>query len=869
MGLLDWLFGPVRVGDPPGAARRARERGAFGWWTHDEAASTLVREDGARLRYVGPAGDDAALALRRTGNRRWLRFDLQLDALAYPLLVERRDVLDPLYSVRRLVWRLDHVRSARLRGAEPPEPALWREVDRVAVDALYCWPEQSAAGVRPAEVAVSGGWRNGEWTPAFHRAFGGAGVGANQGDRVGSTAPLGAPRRWAFVPAERPESPAEAESTYRALVRAAPSEVAALLPALARGRPHLRTEGALLVPLLVLSRPTWPEVTVRWLYADETLITDRLKSAEGARGPGYATAWTFELQGRECVVGSVDRRSGAYVDFASRTGGYAYRGAREGGLFAEHGTFPEAALAAFREVVAEAVWCWPDATLALPDLEGAARDVRIVPPAVTSLWPATQYGGSERATSMTAAARLDPAAGYTALAAMFADDDGYAPAVRAPRVGRFDFDGAAHAMRDADAGRALAFERTLDGSPDAADAQLGLFRYADAEGSYPLVVRRAARTRPDAAGEWTLDHEASAARWRAETGAQGVPPQARWRRVAGVAFDALLVWPDTEVFGPAPGALVASGGWWCGEWTPAVRRRADTPLLTERAREALRAGAGATPSPFSSRPAEVPRTPGTPPPDPEPTRAWRRGPHDPFDDVPLPALDLDPPDAVVVEPVDLAAFAAARLSDRPYWLRADGGALLYVCGHEEQNVGPDYAMATRPVYEYADADVRVRLRVHGNARERAPWMATLHRPRVVRTSPFAAAGGALPAALFLARAGSDVPSQPHPRLWHRLVDAVEAWLDPARTGRRAAVVMRGGYVAGALDDSIAERRVWFDAPDDGPGATVAPAARTAREMPRAYPRPDRELLRAVAAAKMLSVDTVGDDPWVDAWLEGH
>jgi hypothetical protein len=38
---------------------------------------------------------------------------------------------------------------------------------------------------------------------------------------------------------------------------------------------------------------------------------------------------------------------------------------------------------------------------------------------------------------------------------------------------------------------------------------------------------------------------------------------------------------------------------------------------------------------------------------------------------------------------------------------------------------------------------------------------------------------------------------------------------------------------------------------------------------RAYPRPDRELRRAVAAATMLSVDTVGDDPWVDAWLEGH
>jgi hypothetical protein len=832
MGLLDWLFGPVLVGDPPGTARRAKERGAFGWWTYDAAASTLVRDDGVRLRYVGPAADDPALALRRTGNRRWLRFDLQLGALTYPLLVERRDVYDPPRDgagFRRLVWRLDHVRSAQLRGAEPPEPALWREVDRVAIDALCCWPQESAAGVCPEDVAVSGGWRNGEWTPAFYRAFGGAGF-LNRPERhVVSSAPLDAPRRWAFVPAERPESPAEAEATFRAFAAAGPSEVAALLPALARGRPHLRTEGALLVPLLVLSRPTWSEVTVRWLYADETLITDRLRCVGRARDAGHALAWACELEGRDCVVGTVDRQRGAYLDFARLTGLHAHRGAREGGLLAEHGWFPEAALAAFREVVGEAVWCWPDVTLALPDRDGAARDVRLAPPAVTSLRPATQYGGGERATNMRVAPSVDDAAGYTGLAAMFADDDGYARAPRAPRVGRFDFDGAAHAMRDADVGRALAFERTLDGSPDAADAQLGLFRYADAEGSYPLVVRRAARTRPDAAGEWTLDHEASAARWRAETGAAGAPPQARWRRVAAVAFDALLVWPDTAVFGPAPGALVASGGWWCGEWTPAVRRRGTTHLLAERAREALRARAGAPP-PYSFPPAEVPRTPGTPPPDPEPTQAWRRGPHDPFDDVPLPALDLDPPDAVVVEPVDLAAFAAARLRDRPYWLRADGGALLYVCGHEEQNVGPEYAMATRPVYEYADADVRLRLSVRGGERERAPWMAMLQWPRIVRTSPFAADGGALPAALpatlpaalFLARAGSGVPTQPHPRLWHRLVDAVEAWLDPARTGRRAAVVMHGGYVAGALDDGIAERRVWFDAPDDGPGATVAP-----------------------------------------------
>ena len=100
-------------------------RHVYGWWSFDDAESALVRDDGTRVRFLGLTADDNALDLRNSGNRRWMRFDLRSDVdrerPAYPLLVERRDVLNPFFPAgRRLVWRLDHIRSAKLRGALPP-----------------------------------------------------------------------------------------------------------------------------------------------------------------------------------------------------------------------------------------------------------------------------------------------------------------------------------------------------------------------------------------------------------------------------------------------------------------------------------------------------------------------------------------------------------------------------------------------------------------------------------------------------------------------------------------------------------------------------------------------------------------------------
>ena len=67
----------------------------------------------------------------------------------------------------------------------------------------------------------------------------------------------------------------------------------------------------------------------------------------------------------------------------------------------------------------------------------------------------------------------------------------------------------------------------------------------------------------------------------------------------------------------------------------------------------------------------------------------------------------------------------------------------------------------------------------------------------------------LPSNLFRPAADSKDCWAPQARLWHRLADALEAWVDPARTGSRLGVVARGLYVAGAFDSS-GERKTWFE-----------------------------------------------------------
>ena len=203
---------------------------------------------------------------------------------------------------------------------------------------------------------------------------------------------------------ERMASIEDAQAQFQALLSAPPHEVSALLPALTRSRPHLRSaDGRLLVPLSARSHDP---VMLRWLYVDDALITDRLGSAAASFPPTFAPEWKFSIESRRCLVGTIDRRTGEFLDFARVSPWYAERILRPGALFFEGGSFPTQTLARFREVVSDAVWSWRDVVLPLPGEDGLATEVRLGTPAQTEFWPAAQYAGTERATTMRAAPRV-------------------------------------------------------------------------------------------------------------------------------------------------------------------------------------------------------------------------------------------------------------------------------------------------------------------------------------------------------------------------------------------------------------------------------------------------------------------------------
>jgi hypothetical protein len=225
--------------------------------------------------------------------------------------------------------------------------------------------------------------------------------------------------------------------------------------------------------------------------------------------------------------------------------------------------------------------------------------------------------------------------------------------------------------------------------------------------------------------------------------------------------------------------------------------------------------------------AEDPRVTVSAPADAEPTRVWTRhawrageersrqaatafGPT-------TPAIMLDPPGAISVPPVDLVAFAREHLRDRYHWLRDDGSALLYVCGeHKVIQGGPEMVEAIEPLFEYCDEDVRLRLQLsYRSTFEQPISLSVVVWPRVVRGSRFHAQEDVLPSSLFRPAPGSSASWAPQARLWQRLTDAFEAWLDPAHAGSRMGVTARGLYVGGAFDSS-GERTTWLEEPRSGP-----------------------------------------------------
>jgi hypothetical protein len=211
---------------------------------------------------------------------------------------------------------------------------------------------------------------------------------------------------------------------------------------------------------------------------------------------------------------------------------------------------------------------------------------------------------------------------------------------------------------------------------------------------------------------------------------------------------------------------------------------------------------------------------------PTPSHLWvRRPPADGRARI-TPQVTLDATGAVVVDPVDLAAFAAAHLAGSAHWLRDDGDALLYVCGTRVVRYGKEMDEMEEPVLEYCDADTRVRMDLsylsYSFAAGSVVSLDRLTWPRVVRTSPFHVAGDVVPPRLYTRTGRAADAWVPRPLLWRRLVDALEGLVDPSRPGESEAVGLRGIYVAGVFD-SFGSRKTWLERVDAASSGAVRPA----------------------------------------------
>lgn len=738
----------------------------FGHWSIDERASGLVRDDGKTLRFLGFAENCKDLAIANRFDRQWMRFEINPGDGPYLLLVQRRDVAPDSGGRRNLIWRLDHIRSTRLNGIELLDFESWCRLDRLARDAFVCWPQMAPTGIRPSIIAIDGGWHMGRWTADLYRTYDSVTLPVPLDDRrpvvddpmvpPHSSDIVEAPRTWRFRAAATTLPAAREAELLRALTQAPPRDLPTLLEELRPARPHLASADRLFMPFAIGKSST---SSISWIYLDDTLITARFGTSHTPASL-FPRSWTFSLSKRG-IIGSIDRAKDIFIDLD---------------LAGSVDTFRSGKFLRCREIMEEAIWQWQDSSVDIPSLDGKTHRVVISAPDVAGAQGWIHAGGSKiRTVGMSVARSL---AGRDcrplAHAVAFTDDSAEVPA-DAPRLGRLDFSPSKSRMTNRVTGQTLAFETTLVGSADATKSQIAIFRYRDSTSDFSIRVYRPVRRSSHEGEGWIADYTAfSSLSERFQDSAYG-------RGVQAFILDALLFWPDSETFGSAPSNVVAEGGWLNGRWEPLMRRSQKSYLLPR-----------------------ADRLTSSVPPEQRPCRRWLYHPS-PDQRRRHQEIRIDPPAAVSVQPLDLRAFAERQLTDRCYWLRDDGKALLYICAHHDMRRGSDGDLVSEPLFEYCDEDVRLRLHLSHTG---ALSLASLYWPRAVKSERHFSDEDVLPPQLFATSPGRFVSWYPQEALWLRLVDAADARLIGGGIGRDAAAATQGAYIAGIFD-SGAETWTWL------------------------------------------------------------
>ncbi len=557
-----------------------------GWWLFDANRIEIVHAStGQALRYLG--GPQSTAGLSHSGNRIWMRFEYRDQDISFPLLIEWRNVPSDTFG-RPLVWRVDYIRSAVLwrdenaRQAFPPY-GVWRRVDDCLTDALACWPSHPQTGAKPGRIALNGGWLNGSWTDAFYRAIWGSThlhttPIAFQKPFIG-TLNAESPKAWRMSP------PGDAQVALRGLDGA---DLLAEARAAIAARPCLSADDGsrLLVALPKATNVRWSlKGLTRLLYVDEVVIADVIHVGIWDARPRELPNWSVVLN-NDTPVGLIDRSTGVRIDKVESTR------MLPGALVVTTQHVPYWLERRLLHACVDAWLSQSDPSWSLA--EGMGQPEALFKPAAMAsvFW---ELAGSEQPSRLEALASLDAELGGKPNPLAFMFDEEHDGIVRGSSpllvVGCWQFEPTTNKLVNTLSGQCLRFRERLNiadtqNQPAARGGRIWLFRYEDGATEYPLVV--ISNVLGGASGSlrfgWTVDHERSKTLWQLSEGRQDPPPFGLWQRVDACAGDALMCWPEFEETGPRPEHVTSAGGWFNGEWSPAIRlRRAGRPAKVSEA----------------------------------------------------------------------------------------------------------------------------------------------------------------------------------------------------------------------------------------------------------------------------------------------
>ncbi|MBY3211962.1 hypothetical protein [Rhizobium laguerreae] len=728
----------------------------LGWWSVREVEERLVRSDGASVCFLGFVSRDDERGRESSSDRRWMRFEAAGANRSIQLLVQRRDVFNPC-GPRLLIWRLDYDFSLQQLGIGALDYEEWIEIDRLICDALVCWPQREATGLRPALIGVNGGWHKGQWRKECYRTFSTAYL-----DALSHNAVLRSPvfseeptRRWCFLPPTRQAMVDEEIATRERLAAAKPEEVENLVFGLLPHRPHLQSGDRVFLPLSQIGGRTV------WLYMDNDIITDRISVHAQEAG------WTFQI-GNEVLVGTIDRRSGKAFKFD-----FPCKGVK-GRLKREFGNFPLVILDRFRDLCDNAVWQWKEARFYLCDrssIKDPAKEICIQPPKRVRADKMVSAAGTAVRVDLVTAEETREGKSYDGemISHIFNDDP---PLLNQSIWEQFEYQTDASSLTDRTTGQKIELREIVSGSGKVTDECRAVFCYCDSDGEYLLVVTRESRKTSSAAGQWVLDHEASRSKNR-QSGRQSIP-DVRWHEIANFSRDALLAWPETEIFGPSPSTLLEIGGCFQGRWEPQLRRRQYAHLRTVQSdlsvgRDRVEASA---------------------------LQPWHA--IDPDMDTESTSSRVQ----AVLRKLSARRAETAKINrtKRAGWLRADRRAIFYLQDWQTLRAPPDGDAYQAPILEYLDDDITLRLYPK---RFDEYEMESLALMEVNPASVFYGEVEPLPA--FSPIWHSQPRWRPTREIWCRLVTAMEAQIERISGQLR----IKGLYTAHGYD-SAAARTAWLE-----------------------------------------------------------